>query len=60
MLCCELCGEATECVQKQVDGDELNVCDQCWCPPAVVPGGKVEAKTPSETPDEEEIEETLI
>jgi ribosome-binding protein aMBF1 (putative translation factor) len=38
MLCCELCGEATECVQKEIEGEELVVCDQCSRPADEKPG----------------------
>lgn len=59
MLCCELCGEATECVQKSIDGQEIVTCDQCWCP-ADQPAGPPPAKTGAPDPELEDFEETLI
>jgi hypothetical protein len=52
MLCCELCGEATECVQKEIEGKEFVVCDQCCCPADEKPS-VVEIS-------EEDFEETII
>jgi hypothetical protein len=29
---CDLCGELRECLQKEIDGREYDVCGECWSP----------------------------
>jgi ribosome-binding protein aMBF1 (putative translation factor) len=30
MIICDLCGEAKDCLQKEVDGKEYDICEECW------------------------------
>lgn len=30
MMYCDLCGEAKECLQKEIDGREFDICLRCW------------------------------
>lgn len=30
MITCDLCGEAKDCLQKDIDGKEYDICSQCW------------------------------
>jgi len=30
MITCDLCGEAKECVQKEIEGKEYDICAECW------------------------------
>lgn len=32
MIICDLCGGAKECLQKEIDGKEYDICDECWSP----------------------------
>lgn len=32
MILCDLCGEAKECLLKEIEGREYDVCKQCWQP----------------------------
>ena len=32
MILCDLCGEQKECLQKQIDGREFDICADCWRP----------------------------
>lgn len=32
MVTCDLCGEAKECLQKEIEGKEYDVCSDCWTP----------------------------
>ena len=32
MILCDLCGKAKECSQKEIDGKEYDICDDCWNP----------------------------
>jgi hypothetical protein len=32
MITCDLCGTARECLQKQIEGREYDICSQCWEP----------------------------
>ena len=29
MILCDLCGESTECLQKEIDGREYDICADC-------------------------------
>lgn len=32
MILCDLCGQAKECQQKQIEGKEYDICVDCWKP----------------------------
>ncbi len=32
MMLCDFCGQAKECVQKEIDGREFDICADCWRP----------------------------
>ena len=32
MIICDLCGKRKECVQKEIEGKEYDVCSECWKP----------------------------
>ena len=40
MILCDLCGEAKDCVPKEIDGKEYDVCGECWQPLAEKLKGK--------------------
>jgi hypothetical protein len=64
MTSCDLCGKTTECVQKEIDGQEFDVCVDCWHPLAekLSSKGHVEdiLKELEALQAQEEYEETLI
>ena len=32
MITCDLCGEAKDCLQKEIEGKEYDICSECWRP----------------------------
>jgi len=32
MITCDLCGEAKDCLQKEIEGKEYDICSECWGP----------------------------
>ena len=44
MIVCDLCGQARECLQKEIDGKEYDICSECWKPLAEKLRGKGRAK----------------
>jgi len=32
MITCDLCGEAKDCLQKEIEGKEYDICSECWTP----------------------------
>src|SRR5262249_30322628 len=48
MILCDLCGEAKECLQKEIEGKEYDVCSGCWNPIAEKLKGKGRRKQPDE------------
>ena len=32
MIICDLCGEAKDCLQKEIEGKEYDICSECWNP----------------------------
>ena len=30
MIICDLCGEAKDCLQKEIAGKEYDICSECW------------------------------
>ena len=40
MILCDLCGQSKECLQKEIDGKEYDICADCWNPLAEKLKGK--------------------
>jgi len=40
VIVCNLCGQADECLQKEIDGKEYDICSDCWKPFAAKLRGK--------------------
>jgi len=40
MMICDLCGEAKDCLQKEIEGKEYDICSGCWNPFAQKLSGK--------------------
>jgi len=40
MILCDLCGQTRECVQKEIEGKEYDICAECWRPLAEKLKGK--------------------
>ncbi len=32
MIACDLCGEAKDCLRKEIEGKEYDICSECWSP----------------------------
>ena len=32
MIICDLCGETKDCLQKEIEGKEYDICADCWKP----------------------------
>jgi len=30
MIVCDLCGEVKDCLQKEIEGKEYDICAECW------------------------------
>jgi ribosome-binding protein aMBF1 (putative translation factor) len=60
MIICDLCGEAKDCLQKEIEGKEYDICSECWNPIAQKLKGKGRKKReavflpPSRTEEPEE------
>ena len=44
MMTCDLCGQAKDCLQKEIEGKEYDICSECWTPFAQRLRGKGRAK----------------
>jgi hypothetical protein len=44
MIICDLCGEAKDCKQKEIEGKEYDICAECWNPLAQKLEGKGRTK----------------
>jgi ribosome-binding protein aMBF1 (putative translation factor) len=44
MITCDLCGKVKDCLQKEIDGKEYDICSDCWNPFAQKLKGKGRAK----------------
>lgn len=40
MITCDLCGDAKECLQKEIERREYDICAECWGPLAQKLKGK--------------------
>jgi hypothetical protein len=44
MIICDLCGEAKDCLQREIEGEEYDICSKCWNPFAQKLKGKGRVK----------------
>ena len=44
MILCDLCGQAKECLERQIEGKEYDICSECWSPLAEKLKGKGRTK----------------
>jgi hypothetical protein len=49
MILCNLCGQAKKCLKKKIDGQEYDICSDCWTPLAEKLKGKGRATKDRET-----------
>jgi hypothetical protein len=49
MILCDLCGQAKECQQREIEGKEYDICSECWKPFAEKLKGKGRVKKERET-----------
>ena len=49
MIVCDLCGQAKDCLQKEIEGKEYDICAECWSPIAEKLAGKGRGKKNRET-----------
>jgi ribosome-binding protein aMBF1 (putative translation factor) len=49
MILCDLCGQAKECQQKEIEGKEYDICAECWNPLTEKLKGKGRAKKERKT-----------
>ena len=47
MTVCDLCGKTTECLQKEIEGREYDICSECWNLLAQRLKGKGRVKSPA-------------
>ncbi len=45
MIICDLCGQARDCLQKEIDSKEYDICSECWNPLAQKLRGKGRVKS---------------
>ena len=46
MIVCDLCGAAKDCLRKEIEGKEYDICSKCWNPLAQKLRGKGRVKNP--------------
>jgi len=44
VIICDLCGEAKDCLHKEIEGKQYDICSDCWNPLAQRLEGKGRAK----------------
>ena len=49
MIVCDLCSEAKECLKKEIEGKEYDICADCWQPLGEKLKGKGRVKKVRET-----------
>jgi len=54
MICCDLCGAPTKCLQKEIEGKDFDICEDCWRPLAEKLTGKGRVKELHEALEEYE------
>lgn len=45
MITCDFCGKVKDCLQKEIEGKEYDICSECWDPLAQKLKGKGRVKT---------------
>ena len=40
MIICDLCGKPRDCLEKEIEGKEYDICSECWSPLAQKLKGK--------------------
>jgi len=45
MIICDLCGDTKDCLQKEIEGKEYDICSECWNPFAQKLRGKDRVKS---------------
>ena len=45
VIICDLCGKAKDCLQKEIEGKEYDICSECWNPFAQKLRGKGRVKS---------------
>ena len=45
MIICDRCGDAKDCLQKEIEGKEYDICSECWNPFAQKLRGKGRVKS---------------
>ena len=45
MIICDFCGETKNCLQKEIEGREYDICSECWAPFAQKLKGKGRPKS---------------
>lgn len=46
VIVCDLCGGAKDCLRKEIEGKEYDICSKCWNPLAQKLRGKGRVKNP--------------
>ena len=49
MILCDICGQARECSQKEIESRQYDICSECWKPIAEKLKGKGRDKKTRET-----------
>jgi ribosome-binding protein aMBF1 (putative translation factor) len=44
MIICDLCGETKDCLHREIEGKQYDICSECWSPFALKLKGKGRAK----------------
>ena len=44
MIICDLCGDEKDCLQKEIEGEQYDICAECWNPLAQKLKGKGRTK----------------
>jgi len=44
MIICDLCGQSKDCLQKEIESKEYDICSECWTPLAEKLKGKGRTK----------------
>ncbi len=50
MIVCDLCGEGKDCLQKEIEGRECDICAECWKPLAQKQGERQNGESENRVP----------